>query len=60
MDLGPSGSQVTDVLNGVDYSEQVSGGIISPMDGRIQLSEENNNICQGLEEAANGSNKMDL
>ena len=31
LDLGPSVSQVTDVLNEADYSEEVSGGIISPI-----------------------------
>jgi hypothetical protein len=58
LDLGPSVSQVTDVLNSVDYSEQVSGGITSPMDGRIHLSDENNKICEGLEEAVKGSSKI--
>ena len=59
LDLGPSVSQVTDVLNGVDYSEQVSGGIISPMDGRIHLSEEKK-IVKDLKKQQKVQIKLDL
>ena len=49
-DLGPSVRQVTDVLQDAGYSEQIAGDIMSPTEGNMQLSDESDKICQGLEE----------
>jgi len=57
-DLGPSVSQFTDVLEDEGYTEQVSGGIMSPTDENMQLSDESDKICQGLEEATKASKKI--
>ena len=57
-DLGPSVSQFTDVLEDEGYSEQVSGGIMSPTDENMQLSDESDKICQGLEEATKAPKKI--
>jgi hypothetical protein len=59
-DLGPSVSQVTDVLEDAGYSEQVSGGIMCPNECNTRLSDENNKICQGLEEATKNSKKTGM
>jgi hypothetical protein len=57
-DLGPSVSQFTDVLEDEGYTEQVSGGIMSPTDENMQLSDESDKICRGLEEATKASKKI--
>jgi hypothetical protein len=57
-DLGPSVSQFADVLEDADYSEQVSGGIMNCTEGNMKLSDANNAICRGLEEATKASKKI--
>jgi hypothetical protein len=58
LDLGPSMSQVTDVLEESGYSEQVSGSILGSVEEKMNLSEENGKICKDLEEATNRSKEI--
>ena len=43
----PNVTQVTDVLEDAGYPEQVSGGIVSPTEGNMQLLDESDQICRG-------------
>jgi hypothetical protein len=42
---------VADILEDAGYSEQVYGGMMCPTEDNIRLSDANDKICRGLDEA---------